>query len=288
MSEVLTKEHSPAIRASKRSSAMEMARELIRSEEVPLQTRTNMLLEGLGLKPSTKVNSSFETIVNAYFFLEDIGVSDINNVVDKLPQVLEYSVGHMQARVDFLKGLGIKNIGNIIERLPRLLKYNVSAMQARVDFLMKLGIKNIGKLVERTPQLLEYDLDLMQSSVDFLRSIGIENIGRIVRRQPRLLGRSVESMQRNVHYLMNVMHLTIEEIEHMPRLLCMPLDVIIARWEYLRKKAPNAYEKLEKIKVLCMADSEYIAAVKGLSADASITDYLSFANSVKSKAAVRT
>ena len=67
-------------------------------------------------------------------------MSDISKVVDKLPTLLEHTVGSMQKRVDFLKGLGVRNVGNIVERLPRLLEYNIAFMQASVDFLKKLGV----------------------------------------------------------------------------------------------------------------------------------------------------
>ena len=157
-----------------------------------------------------------------------------------------------------------------------------------MDFLKKLGIKDIGKIVERMPQVLEYDIESMQACVDLLRKLGIKDIGKIVGLLPRLLGFSAEHMQRNVQYLTGNVHLTIKDLESTPALLCLSLDEITARWEYLKKKAPTDYMRLKKGRLFCITDSEYIELVRSISADARLDDYASFALSVKSKAEVRT
>jgi len=187
----------------------------------------NYILKTFGLDEKKlkkyRVSSSFDTIIDSMYFLKGLGI-DVKKAVNRLPQLLTYSIKYMQERVEYLNSLGI-DVRKVVNNLPALLEYSIKYMQERVDYLNSLGI-NVSKVVNKLPQLLE---------------LSVEN-----------------NLKPKFKYLIEEVGLGIEDIETTPCLLTLSLEKRIKpRWEYIKSLGKDYVDKRKIIRCLILKEEYF-------------------------------
>ncbi|MGC9059384.1 MAG: hypothetical protein ACP5H3_03215 [Candidatus Aenigmatarchaeota archaeon] len=158
------------------SRVFEIVRKL--SEAKRQQDVKDAICRLFGVDPKKyKITSSISTMVTSLLFLKELSPDlNLKKVLNRLPQLLTYSIEKMQRNVDYLKELGL-DTRKALNRLPALLTYSVERnLKPKVEYLtkeMRISISTI----ESTLFLLALSLEgRIKPRWEYLKSLGKDYI----------------------------------------------------------------------------------------------------------------